>query len=223
LKQLPKVILKKKSHRKQTRILIQFDYNKDLIAIARKIPNTLWSKSLKSWYTDFSSENIAFVKEKFKNISIIDDHLFLEKTSIKRRLSNEQKQVLNKFYNYLRGKRFSDSTLKTYSYLVADFLLIHQKTFIENQRVIEVYIETILVQKKFSISTHIQFISAMNHYLEFTKATFTLDFKSIAPKKDKKLPSVLSKEEVINLIRVTKNLKHRLCITILYSSGLRIG
>ncbi|WP_347182257.1 tyrosine-type recombinase/integrase [Wenyingzhuangia sp.] len=33
----------------------------------------------------------------------------------------------------------------------------------------------------------------------------------------------MSKEEVIRLLQTTKNLKHRVCIALLYSSGLRIG
>ena len=33
----------------------------------------------------------------------------------------------------------------------------------------------------------------------------------------------MSKEEVIRLLQITKNLKHRVCIALLYSSGLRIG
>ncbi|MEN8804904.1 MAG: tyrosine-type recombinase/integrase, partial [Wenyingzhuangia sp.] len=66
-------------------------------------------------------------------------------------------------------------------------------------------------------------VSALKHYLAFTKANFELNFKTIAPKKDKKSPNVLSKEEVIRLLQTTKNLKHRVCIALLYSSGLRIG
>ena len=37
------------------------------------------------------------------------------------------------------------------------------------------------------------------------------------------LPTVLSKEEVIDILRATKNLKHRTIIALLYSAGLRIG
>nr|WP_321235680.1 tyrosine-type recombinase/integrase [uncultured Psychroserpens sp.] len=43
------------------------------------------------------------------------------------------------------------------------------------------------------------------------------------PKKSKKLPEVLSIEEILRLIQVTHNLKHRAIITLLYSGGLRIG
>ena len=43
------------------------------------------------------------------------------------------------------------------------------------------------------------------------------------PKKDRKLPVVLSPEEIMTLLQVTKNLKHRTVIAMLYGSGLRIG
>ncbi|MEP1489805.1 MAG: hypothetical protein ABJL44_03260 [Algibacter sp.] len=43
------------------------------------------------------------------------------------------------------------------------------------------------------------------------------------PKKDKKLPIVLSIEEVLLLLQLTKILKHRVVIAMLYGSGLRIG
>ena len=41
------------------------------------------------------------------------------------------------------------------------------------------------------------------------------------PRKDRKLPTVLSKNEVIELIDATNNLKHRCILSLLYSSGLR--
>ena len=43
------------------------------------------------------------------------------------------------------------------------------------------------------------------------------------PKRDKKLPVVLSMEEVLRLLEVTKNLKHKTIIAMLYSCGLRVG
>lgn len=43
------------------------------------------------------------------------------------------------------------------------------------------------------------------------------------PKRSKKLPVVLSQTEVKNLIDMTKNIKHRLIIELLYSTGLRLS
>lgn len=42
-------------------------------------------------------------------------------------------------------------------------------------------------------------------------------------RREKKLPIVLSREEVGQIIKVTKNLKHRALIMLIYSSGLRLG
>ena len=43
------------------------------------------------------------------------------------------------------------------------------------------------------------------------------------PKLEKKLPTVLSKEEIRKLLDITKNPKHKLLISFLYSSGLRVS
>jgi len=44
-----------------------------------------------------------------------------------------------------------------------------------------------------------------------------------APKLEKKLPTVLTKDEIKRLIAVHKNFKHQLLIKMLYSSGLRVS
>jgi site-specific recombinase XerD len=43
------------------------------------------------------------------------------------------------------------------------------------------------------------------------------------PRKKERLPEVLSKEEVLRMIEVTKNIKHRSIISLMYSAGLRRG
>lgn len=43
----------------------------------------------------------------------------------------------------------------------------------------------------------------------------------LSPKQEKKLPTILSANEVLQMIKNTENLKHRLIIGLLYSSGLR--
>lgn len=43
------------------------------------------------------------------------------------------------------------------------------------------------------------------------------------PKREKRLPDILSKEEVSKIISVTKNLKHKTLIMLAYSAGLRLN
>lgn len=219
----PSISVVAKKHRGEQRLCLQFAYYKPLIALVKKLPDVRWSKQMGCWHMPFSKANCELIKQQLSSITQIDFRSLSSTTPIKLKLSESQKGVLNGFYTYLKGKRFSDSTLKTYSYMVAEFLLYHKKDNISNPREIEDYISKDFIKKKPAISTHRQLISALKHFLIYSKANFELDFKSIAPRRDKKLPSVLSKEEVIRLIQVTKNLKHRVCIALLYSSGLRIG
>ncbi len=43
------------------------------------------------------------------------------------------------------------------------------------------------------------------------------------PKKEKKLPNVLSEKEVLSIFKETSNLKHRTLLILIYSAGLRVG
>jgi site-specific recombinase XerD len=43
------------------------------------------------------------------------------------------------------------------------------------------------------------------------------------PGNDKRLPQVLSKSEVIRMLNLEKNPKHRLLLMLVYSSGLRVS
>lgn len=148
------------------------------------------------------------------------------KTSkIKRSFSLHQRTILNNFYKYLKGKRYSKSTVETYTYLVADFIEFHSKKQFSNlnNRDVELFIEQVIVKQKFSISTQRQFISALKQFIVFHPETELNNLELERPSKSKKLPEVLSIEEIIKLIQVTRNLKHRAIIALLYSSGLRIG
>lgn len=43
------------------------------------------------------------------------------------------------------------------------------------------------------------------------------------PHKDKKLPVVLSKEEVAKILSSVDNIKHKAILMLIYSAGLRVG
>ncbi len=50
-----------------------------------------------------------------------------------------------------------------------------------------------------------------------------LSLKFKRPRKDKKLPVVLSKEEVANILSSIDNIKHKAILMLVYSAGLRVG
>lgn len=139
---------------------------------------------------------------------------------------NEEKTIVYRhFLEFLKGKRFSDSTIATYSGFILEFLrFTGQKPVNElNENDVSHYIEWAVSTLNYAISTHRQMVSGLKHFAYFYPACSINTDKIYMPKKEKKLPAVLSIEEVLLLLRSTKNLKHRIVIAMLYGSGLRVG
>jgi len=83
------------------------------------------------------------------------------------------------------------------------------------------YLES-LSNKEVSNATLNLAINALNfYYTQVLKRKFFFDIKH--PKKEKRLPVVLTKNEIRRMLEVTKNLKHKLLMEIMYASGLRVS
>jgi len=102
-------------------------------------------------------------------------------------------------------------------------LILKKKLLTLTNRDVELFIESVFIKRNYSISTQRQFISAVKQFIQFFPETEISNMALTRPKKSKKLPTVLSPEEVIAIIQQTRNLKHRAFITLMYSAGLRIG
>ena len=223
--QHPIIFLEEKIHRKNNQLLIKFDYDETLISLIRSIQGTSWSKSLKAWYILNTKDNLNIILKLFEKITTIDFSKIGKSAPFKRNLTEEQKQLLNQFYLFLKGKRYSQSTIQTYTFFIADFINFHTKTPLAEltNRAVELFIETVFMERNYSVSSQRQFISALKIFTVFCPQTKIHNLSLERPKKSRILPSVLSQEEVLRIIQLTKNLKHRAIIVLLYSSGLRIG
>lgn len=223
--QHPIIFLEEKIHRKNNQLLIKFEYDETLISLIRSIQGTSWSKSLKAWYILNTKDNLNIILKLFEKITTVDFSKIGKSAPFRRDLTDEQKQLLNQFYLFLKGKRYSQSTIQTYTFFIADFINFHTKTPLAEltNRAVELFIETVFMERNYSVSSQRQFISALKIFTVFCPQTKIHNLSLERPKKSRILPSVLSQEEVLRIIQLTKNLKHRAIIVLLYSSGLRIG
>lgn len=221
----PTIFLEQKSHKKELRLLLKFEFNDTLISLTKKLKDARWSKSMKSWYLNFTQENIQLVTEIFKDITPVNSDKLPKKELFKRNLTASEKILLNDFYLYLKGKRYSTSTLQTYTFFVADFINFHTKKALEEltNRDVELFIEKVFIERNYSVSSQRQFVSALKLFIVFYPQTKINDLVLERPKRSRQLPSVLSQEEVLSIIQSTQNLKHRAIIALLYSCGLRIS
>jgi len=222
---LPAVHVYQKKHRGNLRLVLQFNYNERLINVVKSLPGVRWSQRLKSWYVLDSEENLTLVKQTFKGKAKLDLRLLTAKRPFVRELNEQQRHLLNGFFKFLKGKRYSESTVHTYTTFVADFVSYYRLKSLNEltNRDVELFIEEVFIERRYSVSTQRQFISALKLFVVYCPETHINDLQLERPKRSKKLPSVLSQEEVLRLIQCTPNLKHRAILALIYSCGLRIS
>ncbi len=221
---LPTINMSTGLHRNNSVFFLHFYFN-DLIIEKLKSISASWSQTKKCWCLKNSEENLALILELFKDVTKVDVSKIPKKTRFKRDLTTAEKKILNNFYLFLKGKRYSQSTIQTYTVFVADFINFHTKTPLEEltNRDVELFIETVFIERNYSVSSQRQFISALKIFTVFYPQIKINNLSLERPKKSRTLPSVLSQEEVLRIIQYTQNIKHRAILTLLYSCGLRIG
>jgi len=225
MKALPIINFEEKVFKKKKQLLLKFPYNNTLINYLRKMPFVYWSSTLKCWYTEDNGNNLIKIKAALKDVTQLNTKNLSSKKLFKRDLNIDQKKLLNSFYLYLKGKRYSASTISTYTHFMADFIGFNTKNELNNltSKDVDLFIESVFIEREYSISTQRQFISALKLFTVFYPHTQIDNLVLERPKKSKKLPNVLSQEEVLRIISATQNLKHRAIIALLYSCGLRIS
>ena len=228
---LPIITIKRVFHKNQDSLILFFKYHQPLISTIKKFGNFKWSASMRYWHIHYSIENLELIEHLLKDMAIIsiDDsiHNIPQHSTIrnKRVISEKNKDLIRSFIVYLKGKRYSVSTINTYFTFIADFIAFVDTIPLETltNRDVERFIEVVFVPKKYSISTQRQFISAVKLFVQFYPNSNIENLALTRPNRSKFLPSVLSNEEIIDILRCTKNLKHRAILAMIYSAGLRIS
>jgi site-specific recombinase XerD len=129
----------------------------------------------------------------------------------------------NKIKSQLIYKRYSESTHNTYISCLEKF---HHYVCTHNLQIEDVTIREYLlslIAKGYSRSSQNQHINAIKFYLEKVLKQDRQTYFIERPRKEKKLPIVLSEQEIQLIFSLVKNIKHKTILSILYSCGLRIG
>jgi len=133
--------------------------------------------------------------------------------------------VITSFENYMRQRRYSENTIKSYKESLRVFVaFIGNKALSEiTMNDIETFNQEYIIRKGFSSSYQNQVINALKLYFRRFHTTHFDLLLIERPKAGFKLPVVLSLDEVERLLNGTKNLKHRAMLSVIYSAGLRMG
>jgi site-specific recombinase XerD len=87
----------------------------------------------------------------------------------------------------------------------------------------EAYILELIKRQGISRSYHNQVVSALRFLCESVLGQPKLALKIPRPRREHRLPAVLSQGEVARFLKKARNPKHRALLMLLYSAGLRVG
>lgn len=198
------------THKGYKRIAVYFEKNAEFIARIKKIEGARWSQSMMAWHLPDTTEN----RIRFKLTPL--SHSIPSSDGIAQ---------IEKFKQYLRSKRYSESTITTYSEALKSFLVFYREKVIAeitNEDVV-VYNNDYILKNNLSASYQNQTINAIKLFFKIIHDSKMVIDELHRPKNAKTLPNVLSKEETFRLIDLTTNLKHKTLLALIYSSGLRIS
>ena len=216
---------------------IQFQPDKVVNALLKELPNIKWSNDFNLPYMPNTKANIGLIYQKFRGVAWVNTNYFFSH----RRISNDNEEINVDWFRRrklpegyrscpeeyllkLELKRYANNTAKTYIQCFEKFINSQKEQDLMriNEQDIQHYLQQ-LIQHKKSNSYVNQMINSIKFYYEIVKEMPNRFYSVERPRKEFTLPKVLSKEEIKNIIDAAGTIKHRCILSLMYSSGIRIG
>lgn len=221
------------SYKNEAQIAIKFGYDDSIRLHLKKLLDIRWSNTYKTFYIKYSPENKIKVYTHLRSINCFIDYseLKMKQPLVSiipniqlPKLNEHQEKDLQKFKKWLQQKRLSENTVNTYVEVTSFFVRYSslKNTLNYSKRLIESFNYDFIVHSNKSVSYQNQCINGIKKYLDY-KGLEVEKFQLQRPRKEKKLPVVLSVEELKQVLDQTHNLKHKTLLSLIYSAGLRIG
>lgn len=242
------VIIKKLFHRDAHRLGIYFEKDFEIINEVRRIPSVRFSNTHKCWYVPDEPDALENIIECLKGKVLVDcsklkvskesnpDKPEVQKkievknkepekaiVSLARALTLDQLQALRLMEQKLKLRGYSENTQRTYLQHFKEFLLFFYESHPVDISETEIrnFILFLIEKRKLSKSTQNQAINAIKFFYEKVLMQDRKVYYLERPMKDKRLPEVLSQEEVMRIFEALDNIKHKTMLMLIYSAGLR--
>jgi integrase/recombinase XerD len=217
------------------RLFLRFPYHSETVELIKSLPGAKWSRSKKAWHVRYNDDAPMLIMNFFalKGIKVNYSN---EKAPAPKPAGNPKKpsdklELLNggsldkirSFKQWMRSRRYSESTIGTYTDALKIFLRFYSGkpvSEITNEDLVTFNNDYIL-KNNFSTSHQNQVVNGVKLFFR------TIENKQIdpelihRPKREKVLPNVLSKEETKLILEAHGNVKHKAMLSLIYSCGLR--
>ena len=124
---------------------------------------------------------------------------------------------LNSFIREMSNRNYAEATIETYSIYIKNFLLFAETTNYTPEERIPVFLDGLHGGEEKRLAYYS--ISAFYKLVLKKECPYHLD----KIRKRKRIPNIISRDEVIKILGTIENMKHRMMIAFLYGSGLRVS
>ncbi|NOS57162.1 MAG: site-specific integrase, partial [Cyclobacteriaceae bacterium] len=243
------VRVEKLFHREQHSLALFFPNDLELKSRVRKIAGATWSQTNKCWYVANRKDLLGEILAAFKDAAWVNltaltknkeqkidspkevqapvSKPVIAQKEIKKAVvvkeSEESLQLLRMMEQKLNLRGYSKNTCKTYLQQFKEFLRFYSGSPIPDLTEIEIrnYIIYLVEQRKVSKSIQNQAINAIKFFYEKMMMQDRKVYYLERPMREKKLPQVLSQEELMLIFEAAGNVKHRAMLMLIYAAGLR--
>lgn len=200
------------------RIGIYIPYNPEFIRLIRKIQGAAWDSRERCWHVHYCQDRYdKILKQLGPDGHIIDG---LPEGDFLQPLQEADRAQLVKLYHFMKFRRYSTSTIRTYIQILRVYMRFRKPGKDHKEEIIRFCNEYIL-ENKLSTSYQNQFFNAIKLFFREILGC-VVEIESLSrPRREHRLPNVLSKDEVKNMLKSCRNLKHRAMLSLIYACGLR--
>jgi len=136
----------------------------------------------------------------------------------------DYKKLLIETLNILTLRGFTKTTKKSYIYHISNYLQYLKKSSQKPDKVSAKKYLLYIHNKQKLVENSIRIIASSILFLLKDVLRQNVTYIDVPkPKKPKILPKVIAKDNILNMINLIKNKKHKLIVSLLYSSGLRLS
>lgn len=132
---------------------------------------------------------------------------------------------LERFRNWMEYRRYSESSIRSYTKSIRVVLSFLSPSMPEDitEKDLQHFVNEYLIPNGYSYSYQNQIVNASKLFFrEVLDTSFDVE-KLERPRTQHKLPNVLSKSEIKQLIDPIRNVKHKTALSLIYACGLRRG
>src|ERR1051325_3804398 len=209
-------------HRRMDPLFLRFPFTPELNSLVKRFESARWSQTHKAWYIPYSLQRKTEVE------------MLLRMKGIAFSFSDGRKEVVpdlprdtiykvETFSAWMRSRRYSESTVNTYTDAITIFLRFFISRSVEELTAADLvtFNNGYILARKLSASYQNQVVNAVKLFFRVVQNKNFNEELVHRPRREHKLPRVLSKEEVKSILSAPGNLKHRAMLSLIYSCGLR--